>query len=253
MKKLLYILSIILILLLTACDKTDIALDNHEYQNTFDEYNHYTKCICGDILSQQEHDYKTTVLKQVTCTEPGKIKLTCDCGFEKIVEVEKNSHNLTEWEITIEPSCISLGEAKRHCLDCNYEETKVLNKIPHEKETYETLNADCTHEGHIGGSYCKNCSQELEPKTTIEKTEHDFTPWETTIEANCMHIGQQKRTCKVCNKEEYQELPITSHAPVSYEDLEADCTHEGHTGGTYCKICNIELSPKTTVDKSTHT
>ena len=251
-KALLFILTFTLILL-TSCDTTNIELENHDYKLSYNDDSHYEICKCGEKRNEKGHNFIIEVIKKSTCTEKGQIKITCECGYLKYKDLDLLNHQYGEYETTIEPTCISEGQAKRTCINCGKEEYKEINKIPHTPKEYDKLDSDCTHEGHIGGTYCSFCNTELSEKTKIDKSAHTFTDYETTIEATCTHIGQQKRTCTVCGIEEYQEIPLKNHTPVPYEEIEATCTHEGRIGGTYCSECLKELTPYTTLAKANHT
>lgn len=253
MKKVLLFILTFALILLTSCDTTNIELENHDYKLSYNDEYHYDYCDCGHKIHEEKHNIKSETIKEITCKEPGKIRIYCDCGYERIVDVEKNTHTFNEWEIIKEPTCITLGQASRTCDVCGFKEYKDVNYSNHKPQEYKSLEADCTHEGHIGGSYCEICHEELETQTKIEKAPHQFGEWEITTNPTCTYVGQQKRVCDICGLEEYQELPKINHTPVSYDNLDADCTHEGHMGGTYCKECHEELSSKTIIEKTSHT
>lgn len=57
---------------------------DHDYQPSgFDEYNHYSECICGEKLVQGHQWNEGKVVQAPTATESGIIRYTCPCGAEK--------------------------------------------------------------------------------------------------------------------------------------------------------------------------
>ncbi|MBQ8276752.1 MAG: immune inhibitor A [Clostridia bacterium] len=47
-------------------------------------------------------------------------------------------------------------------------------------------------------------------------------------------------------------LPKAAHVPQAYTDVAPTCTAAGSTGGTYCKTCTWELTPKTVIPATGH-
>lgn len=69
-----------------------------------------------------------------------------------------------------------------------------------------------------------------------------YTEWETVEEATCIEAGEEERYCVICYETQTRPLAKLSHSPIEYEGLEATCTEEGKTEGSYCEICNLILS-----------
>lgn len=254
-KYLLLLLSLIILIPLSSCDTSDIALENHEYHLSYNDDSHYDLCECGDIINIEEHIFSdaVTVITKPTCTTEGINEYHCiKCDYREQRIVPALGHTYSNWEVVTDPTCISKGQSKRVCTICGIEEFKDIDYAAHTPTPYTDVEADCTHEGHIGGSYCSHCKDELEAATIIQKTPHTFGPWITTIEPDCIHKGQAKRVCTNCNFEEYKELDYTDHTPASYTDKDPTCTEEGHTGGTYCSVCHKELTPQTSVNVIPH-
>ena len=256
-KYLLFILSaFILIFTLSSCDTSDLENEYHDFHVAYNDEGHYDLCDCGHKEHEEEHIFSDAIhmIQKESCSQEGIYEYHCiGCDYTKEVRIDKLPHEFGDWETTVEATCLNQGQQKRVCKNCGYEEFKDTNKAPHTPVAYDTVDADCTHEGHTGGTYCEICHEELTPYTILDKTSHHFGEWETTIEPNCEHIGHQHRVCEDCGHEETQELPKTNHIAKSYEDLEADCTHEGHIGGSYCEVCHTELTPSTKVEKASHT
>lgn len=159
--------SIIFLASLTGCRIQEPHV--HSEVTRYDDSYHWNICeICNEITSTKvEHNFKEETIKNPTCTEKGKKKLKCECGYEKNIEVDatghkfnKNyefdenyhfhkcldcgekkdieSHDLNE-EIIDEPTPISEGKKRIYCNNCNYEKEEILNKLPLVETTIEIL------------------------------------------------------------------------------------------------------------------
>ena len=257
MKK--YLLSIltlfILLFSLTSCDTSNIEKDYHDLKLAYDENSHYDLCECGHKENEEAHIFSDAihVISYPTCTTEGIEEYHCIvCNYKEQRTTPALGHKYGDWEVVTEPTCISKGQAKRVCELCGAEEYKDIDIISHTPVANTELESSCTHTGLTGGTHCSVCNQELSPSTVVDKKEHNYGDWTTTIEADCTHKGQEVRVCQDCNHEEYREVAIKSHTATPYTDLEANCQHEGHVGGTYCSVCNQELTPYTTIDKTAH-
>lgn len=88
-----------------------------------------------------DHSNATTVTVPATCTEPGSITTTCDCGYEKIDSISPIGHSLDNGEITKEPTCTDEGEMTYSCQNdhCDYTETEVIDPLGH-----NFVNGECS-------------------------------------------------------------------------------------------------------------
>ena len=251
----LIITTLILIFTLSSCDTEDIVNNHHDFHIAYDEHNHFEECDCGEKQNEEAHIFSDAihVISYPTCTTEGVEEYHCIvCDYKEQRKTKALGHTFGDWETIQSSTCISKGQAKRVCTVCGAEEFKELDLVSHIPTPYTDVAASCTHEGHVGGSYCSVCKEELEPYTITSKIPHTFTEWETIQTPDCIHKGQAKRVCTICNYEEYKELDYTDHTPVNYDDKASSCTEEGHTGGTYCSVCHEELTPVTITPKTAH-
>ena len=255
-KYILFVLfSFITIFSLASCDTENITKDNHNFELKYDEHNHFDLCECGEKQNEEAHIFSDAihVITKPTCTTEGINEYNCIvCGYKEQRKVPALGHKYGEYETTVDPTCISKGTAKRTCEVCGDEEFKEIDMISHTPHDYDDLEASCSHEGHIGGSYCDVCHEELVSPTIVDKIPHNFGEWTVTIEADCTHKGQEKRICQDCNYEEYRDIEIKPHTIVSNTEVPSTCTHTGLTGGSHCGVCGEIITPSIEVDKSAH-
>jgi len=251
-KYLLFLVSLFAIIMLASCDTSELVFYNHEYHIAYDDTYHFLECDCGDITKKEEHKLNKEVIKEASCTEKGEIKYYCECGYSKIEETPMLEHTYDDWETSIEATCLSQGQLKHSCINCGHTEYKDTAKASHTETKYEDLDSDCTHEGHIGGTYCSVCHEELTPSTIVSKKEHSYDKWETSIKATCISKGQEKRVCKICGHEDYRDVPMIPHTPVSYDTVDSTCKDQGHTGGYYCEFCKQKLEEPTDLPLGNH-
>jgi hypothetical protein len=254
-KYILLLLSLLIIIPLASCDTSSIENDYHDFKLSYDNQNHYDICECGKKENEEAHIFsdEVTVIAAPTCTTEGIEEYHCIvCGYKEQRATAPLGHTFDDWQEAVSATCISKGQLKRVCSKCGQEEFQETDYAAHTPVADDTLEATCSHEGHTGGTHCKVCNQELTEPTTIEKKNHNYGPWTTTIEATCTHKGQEKRTCQDCNYEEYREVAIKSHTIVPNLEVEATCTKTGLTGGTHCEVCNLEITPSTVVPMKVH-
>ena len=197
-KYILLLLSLLIIIPLTSCDTSSIENDYHDFKLSYDNQNHYDICECGKKENEEAHIFsdEVTVIAAPTCTTEGIEEYHCIvCGYKEQRATEPLGHTFDDWQEAVSATCISKGQLKRVCSKCGQEEFKETDYAAHTPVADDTLEATCSHEGHTGGTHCKVCKQELTEPTTIEKKNHNYGPWTTTIEATCTHKGQEKRTC----------------------------------------------------------
>ena len=66
-----------------------LLVHTHKYGNEYkyDKEIHYHECSCGDRIDESEHTFDTTIIKEATEKETGKVKYSCnECDYEYEVE-----------------------------------------------------------------------------------------------------------------------------------------------------------------------
>lgn len=255
-KYLLFIISaFILVFTLSSCDTSDLENEYHDFHVAYNEEGHYDLCDCGHKEHEEAHIFSDAihVIQKESCSQEGIYEYHCvGCDYKKEVRKDKLPHEFGDWETTVEATCLNQGQQKRVCKNCGYEEFRDTNKAPHTPVAYDTVDADCTHEGHTGSTYCSVCKEELSAQTTIDKTAHTYGEWTIVDDPTCTSIGSAERKCEVCGHTEHKTLDKLSHTVTPYDEDPSTCIHKGHTGGSYCSECGTVLEERTELELASH-
>ncbi|MDE5856601.1 MAG: DUF285 domain-containing protein, partial [Anaeroplasmataceae bacterium] len=205
-------------------DITVIATE-HKYSEEWsnDETNHWHECLCGLKKDEGIHTYGDWVITQPATVEtPGLRKRNCtvcdheqtevifhthsysedwssddtnhwhecECGEKKDV----TSHTFGNWVVTKESSKEQLGERKRVCSVCAYEQTEAFEHTHSYSEEWKADDANHWHE-------C-DCGDKKEVST------HTYGEWEIILLATKETAGERKRICSICA---YEQIEAYEH------------------------------------------
>lgn len=138
MKKLFYILPLLLLFVLTGCNQTNLKFDNHEFELKYNQEEHYEECSCGDI-------------KNIT------------------------AHTLDEGTIRLEPTCTEKGIKEYKCNSCDFIKYEDIEPLGHIEIIDKAIEVGCENEGLTEGSQCERCNQVLTKQETIECEGHTYS------------------------------------------------------------------------------
>lgn len=218
----------------------------------------YTSSLKSNTVTANHTFGEWEVTKAATCTEAGSQVHACEkCSYQETETIPAKGHSystdwasdasghwhactvcgdkgnyaghqLTEWITAKEPTCTELGEEKRSCSTCGYEETREIAKLEH--EVGDEWESDADHHWKD----CIHCGE------SVIDDSHDYGDWTVTKQPTCTEDGEQKHSCQTCGWEEIETIPATSHAPSSeWSNNATDHWHE-------CQNCQAK------VDKAAH-
>ena len=76
----------------------------------------------------------------------------------------------------VEPTCISYGQRKAFCENCEYFEMQYIEPTYHaNRENRAQQNPTCTSFGYTEGVYCPDCSTWISGHVLINMTAHSYT------------------------------------------------------------------------------
>ncbi|MCH5252469.1 MAG: leucine-rich repeat protein [Lachnospiraceae bacterium] len=111
-----------------------------------------------------------------------------------------HQHNYSEWETTVEATCVATGTEERECITCGAKETRSIAK----------------------------------------KTEHTLGAWYTIRETSCVIGGVDERACLLCGVKETRQTQALPHTLVSNGDVAPTCTARGQHR-TRCSVCGQQF------------
>ena len=149
---------------------------------------------------------------------------------------QAHTHDLTDWSVVTYPDCKNTGLEKRTCTasDCDYEETRSLSALSHDRVEHGAKSATCTESGWNAYETCTRCDY-----TTYEEipASHDTVPHGAKA-ATCTEIGWNAyETCTRCDYTTYEEIPA-SHDTVPHGAKAATCTEVGWNAYETCTRCD---------------
>lgn len=149
----------------------------------------------------EEHTFAEdgwTYLSAPTCTEVGKKRATCTvCAKVVDVEIPVKAHSFGEWKVLSEPTCASDGQKTRKCTECD----------------------EATDIGIIDATGIHDLKEEIVKPAT------------------CLEFGLKRFTCKVCEAEFEEGIPLAGHTLDEGQELrEPTCEENGLTRYT-CTVC----------------
>lgn len=129
-----------------------------------------TCSICGEIEKQTikkiEHNYKSEITRQPTCTTTGVRTYTCACGDSYTEIIPKLNHSY-EGKITKEPTCTATG-IKTYTCSCGDSYTETIPKTAH---SYKKVTIASTYfEKGYTANKCSKCGAISNKKYTSLKT-----------------------------------------------------------------------------------
>lgn len=176
-------------------------------------------CPCGHTEEKEipmlAHTFGEPEIKQPTCTEPGAQTKKCTkCGSEEIKSIDATGHRFDDTKITKEPTCTATGTQVKVCTVCGQEgESSTVPVKPHNfADSSIKKQPTCTEPGSAVGK-CKDCPFESSSPVAIPANGHKFDKWSVTREPTLLMEGEQRRICKVCKEVETKQIPKLTSGP----------------------------------------
>ena len=183
---------------------------------------------------EHEHVYTETVTAP-TCTEKGYTTHTCACG-DSYVDTETDALGHDYQERVYPPTCQNDGYTSHICKRCGYGYMDNITEPVDHSYVASTVEPTCEDQGYTLYT-CSVCGTEYRDNY-VDALGHDWGEWKVTKEATETETGEQVRTCKRCNKEQTEEIPVKIHVHqyTSAVTTEPTCKQPGITTYT-CTSC----------------
>lgn len=202
---------------------------------------------------------------------------------------ENGKHN-SEWVVTLEATCTSLGLKELRCKDCKEVLTTAsINFKEHNIIVDKKKEATCTEDGLTEGSHCSECDTIISKQEIIKAIGHNYildlslttttklvykcencgdsyekatvdgcekhveSEWIIIEEATCSKVGSKHKICTNCDVElQIQTIPLLDHKEIIIKGKEATCTESGLTDGIKCENCDEIIKEQEVIEKLGH-
>ncbi len=216
---------------------------------------HWKKCDCGNRIDVEDHSFDiVTVIKPATCQEEGEQILSCVCGATRRASIPAGNHSITEWNVTVDPTCEEQGEERGECQYCDYYEIRQVEALGHTCDHWnDEIPATCEQEGTLGYFNCSVCGKNYDADNNelsdlvIPALGHTYGEWNYEMPASCEGSGILGHYhCAVCEKDfdadmnelESLDIPALGHTYGEWiEEVPADCDEDGTLGHYHCPAC----------------
>ena len=169
------------------------------------------------------------------------------CDFCNEVAKEALDHDITEWTVVEESTCIKAGTRSGECSRCGHVEYESIPMIDHVEEADPRVEATCTETGLTEGSHCSVCNTVIVKQNVIASLGHDETT-HAGKSATCTEGGWSEYvTCSRCDYTTYEEIAPLGHDEITNEAKAATCTEGGWSEYVTCSRCDYttyeEIAP----------
>ena len=180
----------------------------------------FTCTICSEKRTEElplvPHEFETVY----TVTETHHYLACKTAGCEEIKEESYEEHIWDEGEVTVEPTCMTLGEKTFTCTVCGESKTEELEALPH------NFSDDYHNNASYHYNYCLN-----EGCTATNNQDHKWGSGVVTREPSAELDGIRTYTCSDCGRTKTEAILYHAYSSWTYDETKhyKKCTEEGHT------------------------
>ncbi len=181
----------------------------------------YTCTICSETKTEElplvPHVFDTSY----TGNETHHYIACKTAGCEEIQEDSTAEHVWNEGELTLAPTCMTVGEMTYKCTVCENTKTEEIPTLPHAFS--DDYRSNATYHYH----YCKN-----EGCTAIDgNNAHDWGDGVVTREPQAALDGVRTYTCAQCGRTKTEAIVYHSYSEWTFDETKhyKKCTVKGHT------------------------
>ena len=213
--------------------------------------------VAQEVVPAKEHNYKSEVTKQPTCTAAGERTYTCTRCEDSYTEAIQALNHALEYVAAVEATCEKAGSVEHWtCSRCdkNFADDKAAVELtditipakghtPADPVRENVKEPTCTEKGSYEEVvYCEVCKKELSSKTVItDELGHSFTNYVSDGDATCTKDGTETATCDHgCGETATRtdEGSALGHSLEYVAAVEATCEKTGSVEHWTCSRCH---------------
>ncbi len=213
------------------CDAADGYEEDPSYAENHPATSHNTDGVKWTKGDGSEVGW--AVNQPYSCADGTKTR-ECDvCHKKETVTIPATeAHQLTDWEVTVEPTCTTTGTRVKKCTVCgNVVETETINALGHDFQNYVDDNRPACCDQYETGT-CTRCDAKDTRKTSDPIRAHKFTHYEfgtfdgrLATRADCDYEGCTAYDDKAFSMDNYKENGCVLAATEASETI-ADYAEE---------------------------
>lgn len=194
------------------------------------------------------YEYSNTA----TCTTAGMETKTClveGCGKVERKVASRGNHQVDEYTVTLEPTCLEDGSQEGVCNICGETVTQSIPATGHTNVFVETLD-NTAEDGHTYDIYkCSVCNEQTVVPTHVDWIDGNYASTVIT-EPKCVVNGVRRDVCDICSQSRLVTLPANGeHVWYETTRTEPTCTA---VGKIYYACENCTLTKSENIDALGH-
>ena len=153
-------------------------------------------------------------------------------------EEEKHTHDFSDWEVTVVPTCASEGEQVRECTECGKIEKVAIESVEHNLVDY-VVEATCTSAG-TKAKRCTECNYVSDAEVISLPKGHNYAEYISDENATCTKDGTKTAVCTVCGNKNTVTIAGSKleHTYVTLDNAVAStCETAGKETDMQCTGC----------------
>lgn len=191
------------------------------------------------------HTHIESIITPATCTEPGVVKYTCECGDSYEEDIPVLGHKGVVTKGSVEPTCTVSGCTEEiSCSVCGevLEKSAIIEATGHTEVREGYKEPTCTENGLTEKFYCSVCGYIFKGHSTIPAEHKWVLDEKASKNTTCTEDGYYLYNCSACGEIKEKTVEAFGHTDSGWViTKEPTCESEGLRIST-CKACNEEMS-----------
>ena len=257
MKKLSFIVIVILVAFLSACSQNNTVECDACGASASVDMKFCSECG-ANLVQETTIAPENTVASETTITPDTTVTLETTVASEATsvpeTTVPPHNHTWSSWTTTLDATCTGEGKQERSC-ECGEKETTNIAALGHTEVIDNGVAATCITSGLSEGRHCNICGV----VTVIQQYVSAMGHSEVLLSAVAPTCTQEGKTDgKICNRCQVifvaqTQIPAIGHSEIVDKAVAPTCTQTGLSEGKHCSVCNLVIVEQITVKALGHT